>query len=398
MSRHKRIQQIQDLIIEIASGNFDAQGKITEKHDDFDAITVGINMLGEEIKHSTVSRDYLNSIYKGIVDMVIILNTDYTIQSVNSVVEKNTGFTSKELEKKPFRDLLYGSSKSLVGIDKQLKKKGNYVSVQKVFKTKDKKNISASCSGSILFGPNKKPTGILCIARDISKIKRTEQALVSKNKEMDQFIYKASHDLKGPLVSMIGLSKLAKFEVKDPVALKYFEMMNETAQKLNKTLVTLLNIAISEKVLTEQTEINFNELVEKAVASIGLELNEKISCRISNKTKKPHFSNITLLRSIVRNLLDNSVKYKLPATTACIKVVIEDVDEGFSITVKDNGVGIARQIQDKVYDMFFRGTNKPAGSGLGLYIVKKNLEKLNGQIYLSSQEGRGCLFKLIIPG
>lgn len=398
MSRQKRIQQIQDLIIEIASGNFDAQGKISEKQDEFDAIVVGINMLGEEIKHSTVSRDYLNSIYKGIVDMVIILNPDYTIQSVNQVVEDITGFSSKELENQPFRNLLHGASKSLKGIEKQVASKGQFVSINKIFKAKDKGIISASCSGSALHGPNKRITGILCIARDISKIKKTEQALVAKKKEMDQFIYKASHDLKGPLVSIIGLSRLAKLEVKEDTALKYFEMMNETAQKLNNTLLTLLNIAVSERISTEQSEINFDDLISKTITSLTVELNLKVSYRIMNKSTKPHFTNAPLLRSIIHNLLDNSLKYARPDTLCKIVVTVEDIHKGFIMSFKDNGTGIPKQLYGKIFDMFFRGTNKPAGSGLGLYIVKKNLERLNGQITVSSQEGKGSTFRVFIPG
>src|SRR5690554_2158779 len=107
----KRIDELYQLILDVAEGNFDVKGIVTDKMDDIDAISSGINMLLEELKSSTVSRDYFNSIYKSIVDMVFIFDTQGNIISTNDEAQRVLQYSNEELTGIHFSAILDKNSK-----------------------------------------------------------------------------------------------------------------------------------------------------------------------------------------------------------------------------------------------------------------------------------------------
>ncbi len=393
-----RIDKIHNLILEIASGNFDARGSISESLDEIDAITAGINMLVEELKISTVSRDYFNSIYQSIVDMVIIVDNQGIITSTNDEVQSLLGYTPAELKGRHYSFILDKNSRNLYSVFKSLINQRSFQSAEKVFSTKDGEKLYVTCSGSLLYDKRNKSNGILCIARDISRLKKYEDALVRKNKEMDNFVYKASHDLKGPLVSIIGLAEVARMEAGSSPVSSYLNMIIQTASKLNNTLVTLLKLAISDNALKEKKTF----MVYNTVNSILSLLSEK--ARINNvqilNNISPEIdlcSNEVLFGTIIQNLVENAIKYKANKRRPFIQLNAVKEDSTLKITIIDNGIGIPEGQLGNIFNMFFRANRTQEGSGLGLFIVQNHIEKLQGAISVKSVEGLGTTFFLMIP-
>jgi PAS domain S-box-containing protein len=401
VEKARRIEEISKLIIEIASGNFDAQGMASDDLDDLDAIVTGINMLGEELKASTVSRDYLKSIFRGIVDMMIILNPDDTIREINQPVTDILLYKEDDLIGIPIENIFIKNKAGvspLVKINHTLKEKGYCYNIEKKIRTREGKTVFVSCSASHLYDIHGRISGTLYIAKDISKLKKTEAELKIKNKELDTFVYRASHDLKGPLVSIIGLTQMVKQEIKDPVALDFFDMINKSTNRLADILKNLMEIAIIDKAIKEKECIDLKAKILEVMDSLRhIPYYKGIKIELDIHIKKDFYGNNKMLTPVLQNLIDNALKYKKAGTDSYLLIKASNFHKGIQIIFEDNGIGIEKSIQSKVYDMFFRGTSKAEGTGLGLYMVRNYVQKMGGDVNLKSKEGQGTSFIVYLP-
>ena len=234
---------------------------------------------------------------------------------------------------------------------------------------------------------------------DVSTLKDTELQLREKNDELNTFVYKATHDLKGPLASILGLTQLADDEVTDEVAKRYLAYIRESTARLDMILNDLLRISkvthstpLYKKVDLEKLVHGIADSVKNAAYSENVDIMTRID--ITNDL----ITDEVLLTSAIQNLLDNAVKYK---NTRAVKpyamIEAHNHKNGVVISISDNGCGTPKEMQGKLFDMFFRGNDRSTGSGLGLYMVKKAVEKLNGDINFTSEAGVGSVFTLYLP-
>jgi len=239
------------------------------------------------------------------------------------------------------------------------------------------------------------------IIRDISQLKQTEENLKYKNNELDTFVYRVSHDLRGPIASMMGLYNVVQHEIIDEASLAFFEMYNKQILRLNETIVALIDLTRIKEVTTEPTEISFEEIVDGIVHSFShIPGFETTQFEKTYKLYRPYHGDKSLLTTIIQNLIENAIKYGRPEVQSVVKISIEMIDEkeGLTIEVEDNGRGIKKEIQTDVFNMFFRGDNtKTMGSGLGLYILKNAVDKLDGKINMKSEANVGSTFTIAIP-
>ncbi len=242
----------------------------------------------------------------------------------------------------------------------------------------------------------------LLFAKDITDLKRTEERLLAKNRELDTFVYKSSHDLKGPLVSIIGLTDIADLEVSDKSALNYFSMIRDCAQRLDKILNDLAELARLRNTATSIQEVPVCELLDETITSFFVDgiLKNKFKV-IKNYERIYGFqSNEKILRSIFYNVIGNAIKYrKMSYNNECfILIEVKKLSgERISVQIKDNGIGVNKEKLPFIFDMFQRASMSSSGSGLGLYIVKSGLEKIGGSIEVESEENTGSTFTIILP-
>ena len=401
MSRESRIEMIYELITELASGNLQFRANISGNDDELDAITVGINMLAEELQSTTVSKDYLNRIYKGVVDMLIVINPDLSIQLVNSNACRVLGYTEEELIGKDFSELFYkNENRFLEKLKKELIKKGYSHDEERVFKTRKDKPIPVSISCSLLKDTDETDSGIMFIAKDISKIKKTEEDLRSKNDELNTFIYRASHDLKGPLASILGLVGLAQSEADDIESVKhYMNLIKLSASRLDAILNDFLELGRLTQSHVKKASLFIEPLIQEILKSLEYLpefANIKFNLDIDQPT--PIKSKKILLKAILQNLIDNAVKYRnMDIEDAEVNIKVREVDSDYEITVSDNGIGMTKSIQDNIFKMFYRGHDVNEGTGLGLYIVKSSVDSLRGKISVKSKPNKGTTFTILLP-
>lgn len=225
-------------------------------------------------------------------------------------------------------------------------------------------------------------------------LRESNEALIKANEELDTFIYRASHDLKGPIARLEGLALIGRMETDSAQYPLYLNMVADSAQRMNKTLTRLMQIhqINSCKLISEVIEL------ETFVQSVKNTLPEAhdVVIRCTMHTKKALITDAGLMSMVFENLLENSVFYKGKKRLQ-IDIDVSLKGANYLIGFSDNGTGIAPEHRDKIFNMFYKGTELSHGNGLGLYLVKKAIEKLEGSISLESEEGAFTRFNILLP-
>ena len=241
----------------------------------------------------------------------------------------------------------------------------------------------------------------------LAKIEKLEQSVKSqrekseiienKNAELDSFFYRVSHDLKGPISTLLGLHQVAKMEIKDEQALRLFDMHHSQALRMNNIVMGLIHLTEVNNAEKHKTRIDFTKLVDDCINS----------CRYL-----PHFAETTvkkeiesfefysewpIVNTILQNLIENSIKYCRNYDNPFVKIICRPYEDNVIITVEDNGQGIPENHLKNIFNMFYRANDNIHGSGLGLYILKRAVERLQGTIQVDSVLHQGSTFKIILP-
>jgi signal transduction histidine kinase len=225
--------------------------------------------------------------------------------------------------------------------------------------------------------------------------------LLTVNQDLDTLIYRASHDIKGPLATLIGLCNIAMLDVKEQAALDYFNKVESTARSMDRILMRLLSINDIRLGNVVKKKINFENIVNNTLQTLMPKTDPKQTLVYVRIQPDLDFnSDEGLLRIILQNLLENALYYStnFSRQESCVQVkVAEDEVRNVIIHIKDNGVGINDKTAGRVFDMFFRGNEVSHGAGLGLYIAKIATEKLNGTITLKNKARGETLFEVKLP-
>jgi signal transduction histidine kinase len=228
---------------------------------------------------------------------------------------------------------------------------------------------------------------------------RTEH-LQRANEELDLFLYRSSHDLRRPITSLLGLFELTRLEMGKPASYQLLGLMNTTAQNMDRMLKKLIMISELNYEHIVPVKINFKRLLDKSMQPLlPIIRKNQIQWTIEEELPTDFFSNYLLLESIIFNLIENAVTFRNQTfeDKPQIYFLLKIIENNLWIQVKDNGMGIPAESQDKIFKMFYKGTAISQGNGLGLYIVKKSVEKLAGDINIESQENIGTIVNLTIP-
>lgn len=223
--------------------------------------------------------------------------------------------------------------------------------------------------------------------------------LVKANLELDRFTYSASHDLRAPLSSILGLIAISK-ATDDPEELRrYLVMMEGRVLHLDGFIKEIIDHSRNARLEVEKSEINLHQLVNEIIDD--LKFSEQASkVQITNAIPKnlSTHSDARRLRVIVTNLLSNAIRYSDLNKERPIVIIEGTASQKETVlVVEDNGQGIKAEHQTRVFDMFFRATENSKGSGLGLYIAKETVQRLGGTITLKSQLGSGSTFQVTLP-
>ena len=232
-------------------------------------------------------------------------------------------------------------------------------------------------------------------------LKKQNAELIKINKELDSFVYNISHNLRSPLASVIGLINVAQLDRnKDPEVIdKYFGMIKKSTLRLDDTLKEILDFSENLRTDLQISKIDLNQLFDESVSRVrNIKDSDKIERQFTFPGDTEFYSDYYRLTVILSYIISNSTKYrdeKKENQLVRVSASISETQATFSIW--DNGVGIQSDRLPNVFDMFVRSNESSDGAGLGLYVVKDVIEKLNGTITIDSSYEEWTQVDVAIP-
>jgi len=254
---------------------------------------------------------------------------------------------------------------------------------------------------------------IQAIVRDISERKRAEEEnkklgieilqrnedLSKINAELDRFVYSASHDLRAPIASLLGLIEVARLEKNMDNMERLLDMQKKSLQRLDHFIKDIVDHSRNTRLQVESEEVDFKNIIEGSFEHLQfMENASRIKNVISVEQEGQFFTSISRLEIVLNNLISNAMKYAdLRKDVPSIEVSVKANSKSAEIRIIDNGEGIPTDAKPKIFDMFYRASANGTGSGLGLYIVKEAIQKIGGTIVVYSEYGKGTEFVVEMP-
>lgn len=246
------------------------------------------------------------------------------------------------------------------------------------------------------------------IARDISdlktyqgKIELQNEQLQKVNSELDHFVYSASHDLRSPLTSISGIVTIlsSDFLPDDRDYKLYLEMIVAAIDRTDTVIKSIVEYSKNSRVKLKIERLDVRFFIDKTLKNFAAPLqHNNIKVIVDVDQKFPFYSDKMRFEILLSNTIGNAIRFQRSEEKhKTITINFNDVAAESTLTIEDNGVGIKEKHFDKVFKMFFRGSNLSSGSGLGLYIVKQITGLLNSQVILESEFGKGTKLLIIFP-
>jgi signal transduction histidine kinase len=236
--------------------------------------------------------------------------------------------------------------------------------------------------------------------KDKVELKRKNEELYRVNSELNRFVYSVSHDLRAPLLSLLGLVDLSRNEENAEQVQEYYELMNSSIRKMDDYIQTTLQYYRNLKTNLILEQVNLNELVKEITEPL-VNYNSHVSFKVSVDPKTVIFTDRIRLKMALSNLITNAVKYgfKEKNTPYEVDVTTEAIEEGNKIIVADQGKGIAPEQLKKIFDIFFSEASATSveSSGLGLYLVRQAIDKIQGTVSVRSKLNVGTEFEISLP-
>ncbi len=260
--------------------------------------------------------------------------------------------------------------------------------------------ISGSMFWANVINKRRRKNLELLIAERTNALRLSNEELSIRNNELDRFVYSASHDLSAPLKSIQGLINVAKMEKPPPQIEQYLDLMKRSVLKLDSFIQDIIMYSRNTRLPIKHDPIALNAILESIWADHLFAPHVKqINFEIINTIKSELRSDEMRLKIIFNNLISNAIKFHVVdlRESPYIKVTINEFPGYYEFTVADNGMGIAPNLKEKIFDMFFRATDTVSGSGLGLYILKETIATLNGSVDVESELDKGTVFTIRLP-
>lgn len=337
-------------------------------------------------------------LFQNIPIAVVLLDEKGKITSINGGFERMFGYGLNELRGKNLNDFIVPDHLHHEGIDlNNLIATNRVVSIETNRKHKDGRLVNVILYG-VPIHQDDVIIGIYGVYVDISDRIRVEEELKIRNTELDNFVYKVSHDLRAPLSSILGLVNLAKLPGNNDNPMEYLDLIGTKVEHLDHFIGDVLSHSKNLKMEVAIEVVDFSSIIENTFNELNYLEGAKDMHRTLDIKGNEFHGDPWRIGEIFRNLISNAIKYRrLDESFSSVSIKIDIDLMRAVIKFADNGIGIHEKDQQKIFEMFYRATEQSDGSGIGLYIVKNAVDKLGGSIALSSVPGVGTSFTIVIP-
>lgn len=337
-------------------------------------------------------------LFQNVPMAVVMLDESGKVFQVNRGFEQMFGYERSELRGRNLNDFIVPEDLRNEGIDlNNLIASNQVVSIETIRRHRSGKLVNVILCGMPVMLDNQ-TIGIYGVYVDITDRKRVEEELKIRNAELDNFVYKVSHDLRAPLSSVLGLVNLAKLPGNTDNPLEYIEIIGEKVSALDHFIGDVLSHSKNLKMEVQIGKVDLVRIIDQTFMDLSYLDGAKETKRSVRIEGIEFYSDQWRISEIFRNLISNAIKYRqerLNNSEINIKIHIDHLRADISFA--DNGIGIPEESLTRIYEMFYRATEQSDGSGIGLYIVKNAVEKLGGQISVASKLGEGTRFNILLP-
>lgn len=357
-------------------------------------LVIAIRDISEKVK--------LNERFENLLelapDAIIIVNKTGTIELVNLQAEKMFGYSKKELigqkvEKlmpNRFRDI-HNSHRTTFFSNPHWRPMGSGL---KLFgKRKDNTEFPIEIS----LSPIEKEGLVAAAVRDVTE-KFLNDYLINKTKQLEDFAYITSHNLRSPVLNLALLLNFYKSEETEEGKQILLDKFEQTVEKLSETLNNLMDVLIIQQDSNKvKSKLKFETIFNKIKLDLDSFIAESNAEIIADFNEAPEieFSKI-YLESIMQNLLSNSIKYSSPERSPLIHIKSKYVEDKIHLTFSDNGLGIdLKKYGSKIFGLNKIFHKHPNAKGVGLFITKAQIDSMGGQIFVSSEINKGTTFTII---
>lgn len=336
-------------------------------------------------------------------------NRKYPVIYANRELSRLTGTEEAEIIGQEFLDVLGCPLQSeirnriIYSLNHKTSFKGEYICVE----APDEEEASWRLLYIAPVKDKKENTNyFVALLSDITDAKKVESTLREKNKqlektnqELDSFVYSTSHELRSPLMSVLGLLNLMETDIEEEEKATYLGMIRESISRLDNIIHDIIDYSRNSRIDIQYERIDFEKLIEKILQNYRyVDHWDKIRFSVNISAEHPFLSDRKRIQVIINNFISNSLRFHdVKKEDSYIEIVVNTSPVSAIISISDNGTGIHEKHLPRIYEMFYRGTEKSKGSGIGLYIVKEIVEKLSGKIMVESEPGKGTTFKVEIP-
>ena len=355
-----------------------------------------------EIRKAEEIQVYHSYMIDNASDAIVASDLEMRINFWNKAAEEMYGYKAEEVYGKLYNEVL----RTEISEEERKKQMEEFISTGKYtaelnFQTKNNKQITTLSSSTTIVDKSKKMIGYLMIAKDISERKKTEEALQQLNKELEAFTYSVSHDLRAPLRSIDGYSRILLEDYYDKVdndGKKTINVIANNAIRMGKLIDDLLNFSRTGRQDISKGTINMNELIKIAVT----DFENGIDFRLAKITVH-HLPNakadFNMMKQVWINLIGNALKYSSTKEVPLIEIGSYSDSSSDIYYIKDNGVGYEEKYAHKLFEVFQRlhRLDQFEGTGVGLALIKKIIEKHNGKVWSESKVDQGATFYFSLP-
>ena len=338
-------------------------------------------------------------LFNNIPMATVMLDGTGKVNQINDGFIKMFGYELDELKGQNLNDHIVPEELRNEGIDLN-----NLIAASRVISVETtRRHKRGHLVNVILYGvpvmQDHETIGIYGVYVDITDRMRVEEELKIRNAELDNFVYKVSHDLRAPLSSILGLVNLAKVPGNPDDLEEYIDLIGIKVEHLDHFISDVLSHSKNLKIDVEISKVDLEGIIRETFAELSYLNGAKEIIHHVQVEGVDFYSDPWRISEIFRNLISNAIKYrainKARIPEVWVKVHIDNIRTDISFA--DNGIGISQENLNRIFEMFFRATDQSDGSGIGLYIVKNAVEKLGGQINVASKQGEGTRFNIVLP-